>query len=1010
MYESFYRLSTKPFGLNPDPDFIFTRRGHELAMAHLRYGISQSTGFVVITGAPGTGKTTLARALLKELANNTTIVVAHLPSTHLAADDLLRVVADSLGLKYEGLSKPEILKLLNNFLLTCIRERKRTLLVIDEAQNLPACAFEELRLLANLRLGAKALLQTILLGQEQFRQMLNTQEFSQIMQRVVANYHLVPLTLEETQAYIESRLIHANWQGNPHFSDEAIFCIHEYTEGIPRRINKFCERLLLYGYLEEQTEISREIAQVVINEFQQETPISKRRAEDIEIDETALAEPLTVPYEEKEHSDKEIADESQYEEYSSSLNTQDDHNIDDETKTVPTVQSPDIEIKEESQAVIENFEDKFQDKETAEEKLPDKADKNASIASEQEAFALMTEGLGSTNSEPEIAVEELNSDDSEKSSIDTNELDLQSAAIESEENTAVAMASSAQHKLDINEVLPLSGRTKFRVIDGGKESDTSTITKIKKNQNRLSQDKDVDHRILKLVLAFQLSPKHFENLTNPEKQLPNNDAIRLLEFATASDNNITAVLPKSLRGISQHNLQTAINFYIWEVILKPEGDDYRTLGLKNNTPIEEIRPHYKRLKIFLKNQQREHKDAAKYLSRIDSAYKNLTNETGDDSEIVKLPTASTLKQKDSFELDKIEEAYEILSEEAVASAKPSENSFNKKGNKDGSNKYTKYLIVGLVSVAIGIGFYKTQPNTADTITTDSSDVDHLKKPAIFGTTDTKQTTTEVLEENITDIDAYSPDIDVAADTYFQEDTDNMLSDNEFSLLDDDPWSEYSEISEPIDENPVSVTQQTADETPDIKTTIKPEPELTQSTTEQRTVTYKKPVLPANNDNIINKVASAPIVTNTAKSIPLATTYPQTDAKKPVTIDNNIEKVDLINLISNFTSAYESGDINRFMKLFAIDATSFDGSSYSDINDIEADYTDLFNTTDVRQIAIKNIVWNTNYNISEGTSDFVATVKNSDAKHFEFISGIITFDVEKTPAGTFITQLSYQINK
>jgi len=191
----------------------------------------------------------------------------------------LCAVADSFGLKSEGQSKSEVLKLLKNFFLACIRERKRTLLVIDEAQNLTLCAFEELRLLANLRLGAKTLLQTILLGQEQFRQMLGTQEFTQITQRVVANYHLVSFTLQETQAYIESRLLHANWQGNPHFSYDAIFCIHEHTEGIPRRINKFCEKLLLYGYLEEQTEISKEIVQVVINESQQETPASQHKSE-----------------------------------------------------------------------------------------------------------------------------------------------------------------------------------------------------------------------------------------------------------------------------------------------------------------------------------------------------------------------------------------------------------------------------------------------------------------------------------------------------------------------------------------------------------------------------------------------------------------------------------------------------------------------------------------------------------------------------------------------------------
>ncbi len=959
MYESFYRLSTKPFGLNPDPDFIFTRRGHELAMAHLRYGISQSTGFVVITGAPGTGKTTLARVLLKELANNTTIVVAHLPSTHLAADDLLRVVADSFGLKYEGLTKPEILKLLNNFLLTCVRERKRTLLVIDEAQNLPLCAFEELRLLANLRLGAKALLQTILLGQEQFRQMLGTQEFSQIVQRVVANYHLVPLTLEETQAYIESRLIHANWQGNPHFSDGAIHCIHEHTEGIPRRINKFCERLLLYGYLEEQTEISQDIVQVVINEFQQETPVLRRRPEDIEIDETALAEPpLTVPYETESESVNEFKDnEEALADFS--INTE-NHN-----ELIDKQDLPDMSFDPATFALMPQEEENQKDKSEPKEQ-------DLIVEPEQEAIA----------------------------TVDVEKPDQQNKVVELDDNNAVAMAHSAQPSFNVSDSSAFN-RAKFRVIDGGKESGGSSSTsQFKSNKPQISSTKDIEHKLLKLVLAFQLSPKHFEHLTDPDAPSPKN-AGRLLELATTDDNTIATALPQSLRGISQQNLQTAINFYIWEVLLKPGGDDYRVLGLQDDASSSEIKTHYQYLKGFLNKQQAEHKNTSEYISRIEKAYAALTNET-EITETKVLPLSTPSKQKSREETDRIEEAYEILSEETIDSAKTPNPPFKKSDSDGKSGAYTKYLVFGLIATAIGVGAYKTQfaSNENEYLAAEAEPTTkQSEKAIIFNSTNDSP---EKVEESITDntnIYDHEPMIETAS---VENSTD--IESDDFSLLDDgsDPWSEYSEISEII--NDVSDTQEPLEESfagqpkaisesvsiPQEKMITAP-PEITQRP--EQTIVAKQPV------TIVQP-----------RELPIATLYSDRATTKTVTTYNNIEKVDLINLISNFTTAYEKGDINQFMKLFSINATSFDGTSQTDRNGIEADYIDLFRTTDARQIAIKNIAWSTNGNISDGLSDFVVTVKGIDNDHFEFISGVITFEVEKTQSGVFITQLTYQLSE
>jgi len=269
VYQSYYNLTGKPFRLSPDPEFFFPSRGHKRALAYLRYGLNQNEGFVVITGAPGTGKTTLAQILLKEMGEKN-VVVAHLTTTQLDADDMLRMVAASFGLRYENLDKAALLKTIESFLLGRSREQKRALLVIDEAQNLPARSLEELRMLSNLQVGDKALLQTFLLGQAQFRQMLDHPDLEQLRQRVIANYHLSPLAADEGQRYIESRLKLVDWDNDPHFAELAFELIHEYTEGVPRRINMLCDRILLFGCMEEKHEVTSELVKLVIQELEQE--------------------------------------------------------------------------------------------------------------------------------------------------------------------------------------------------------------------------------------------------------------------------------------------------------------------------------------------------------------------------------------------------------------------------------------------------------------------------------------------------------------------------------------------------------------------------------------------------------------------------------------------------------------------------------------------------------------------------------------------------------------------
>lgn len=269
MYEDHYHFSAKPFQLNPDPRFFFGSKGHKRAMAYLDYGLSLGEGFIVISGEVGAGKTTLVRNLFRQLDANS-LVAAQLVSTQMDAEDTLRSVAASFGLEHEGLAKSSLLKNLEDFLIAATRQGKRALLVVDEAQNLTPRAVEELRMLSNFQNNDRSLIQTFLLGQPEFRGILQSPNMQQLRQRVVASYHLGPLDSGETQGYIEHRLRTVGWQGNPSFDADAFAALHRFTGGIPRRINTFCDRLLLFGFLEEKTHFGQDEIDEVITDLRSE--------------------------------------------------------------------------------------------------------------------------------------------------------------------------------------------------------------------------------------------------------------------------------------------------------------------------------------------------------------------------------------------------------------------------------------------------------------------------------------------------------------------------------------------------------------------------------------------------------------------------------------------------------------------------------------------------------------------------------------------------------------------
>jgi general secretion pathway protein A len=277
MYEAFYGLASKPFQLNPDPNFFFGSKQHRRAKAYLEYGVSRNEGFIVITGEIGAGKTTVLRSLIEGL-HGSNVITGHLVTTQLGAEDTLRMVGAAFGFRVKDVPKSELLITLEAFLISQTSKGKRCLLIVDEAQNLTAKAVEELRMLSNFQFGNQALLQSFLIGQPEFREILQRPEMEQFRQRVAATCHIGPLDPDETQRYIEHRLKCAGATDKPTFEPAAFDAIHRATSGIPRRVNSICDRLLLLGFLGNKTHLTADDVAEVVREFAQESNVPARPA------------------------------------------------------------------------------------------------------------------------------------------------------------------------------------------------------------------------------------------------------------------------------------------------------------------------------------------------------------------------------------------------------------------------------------------------------------------------------------------------------------------------------------------------------------------------------------------------------------------------------------------------------------------------------------------------------------------------------------------------------------
>ncbi len=250
MYDDHYGLSGRPFQLTPDPKFWFDTATHRKAMAYLGYGLSQGEGFVVITGDPGVGKTTLMGHLLGEI-DRERLNVIKIVSTQLRPEDLLRLVCQGLGIDSSGLNKAEMLG-----------EIERG---------------EELRMLSNFQAGGYPLLQIFLLGQPEFRLKLSDPRLEQLRQRVIAMHHLDPMQADEVEPYLIHRLSCVGWRGKPRFTNDAVAAIHRWSGGSPRRINQLASRVLLFGAVEEMETFGAQELAAVIADLNDDTPVSGYR-------------------------------------------------------------------------------------------------------------------------------------------------------------------------------------------------------------------------------------------------------------------------------------------------------------------------------------------------------------------------------------------------------------------------------------------------------------------------------------------------------------------------------------------------------------------------------------------------------------------------------------------------------------------------------------------------------------------------------------------------------------
>jgi general secretion pathway protein A len=264
MYEKFYGLREKPFALTPDPEFLYFGRHHKRALVQLEYGLANQAAFLLITGEVGAGKTTLIRYLLGRLDKDLSIGLVS--NATIDTGRLLQWVCSAYGLDFAGKDDVALSNAFIDFAIEEYASGRRVVLIVDEAQNLGRARLEELRVLSNINVDKHLLVQIVLVGQPELRDMMRMPQLRQFAQRIGADYHIGRLTEDETVQYVHHRLEVAGCTREDLFDEAALRLVHASSRGIPRLVNQLCDTALVYGYAEQIPTIGAELMAEVIRE------------------------------------------------------------------------------------------------------------------------------------------------------------------------------------------------------------------------------------------------------------------------------------------------------------------------------------------------------------------------------------------------------------------------------------------------------------------------------------------------------------------------------------------------------------------------------------------------------------------------------------------------------------------------------------------------------------------------------------------------------------------------
>lgn len=266
MYQSFYGFTELPFNITPDPRFLYLGPTHQEALQHLKFGVEQKKGFIVLIGEVGCGKTTLCRRFLNEIdpAHFDTALILN---PRVTETQMLKAILTELGETKLARSQNDLVAQVNKVLLERINRGRDIILIIDEAQNLSFAVLEQIRLLSNLETDKQKLLQVVLMGQPELKEILAREELRQLRQRIWVHYELHPLSLLDLEHYVQHRLTLAGGAGRPHFTRWALRSLHGASRGIPRIINNLCDKALLAAYIRESDEVTYWDMRRAIREF-----------------------------------------------------------------------------------------------------------------------------------------------------------------------------------------------------------------------------------------------------------------------------------------------------------------------------------------------------------------------------------------------------------------------------------------------------------------------------------------------------------------------------------------------------------------------------------------------------------------------------------------------------------------------------------------------------------------------------------------------------------------------